>query len=173
MGFGRWPANVKGLLANANDNLNQIAASDGAVLTNAFSFDDLYHHYADSWRVSPRTSLLSACGGETVPGAPSTTFYVNDLDPQTRERTHAVCATAGVTEPAFLDACTVDVAMIGNDAAAKVFVGMSPPAAVGRIVGGTTGPAAIGGRYWRYILWLLLLVILIVIIVWLILKRHH
>jgi hypothetical protein len=164
VGFGRWPANVKGILANANNNLNQIAASDGAVLTNAFSFDDLYHHYADSWRVSPRESLLSACGAATETRAPSATFYPNDLDPQVRERTRAVCTTAGVTEPAFLDACTVDVAMIGNDEAAKVFVSKRPPAAVGKIIG--------GGRYGKYIWWLLLLLILIVIIVWVILRKR-
>jgi hypothetical protein len=166
VGFGRWPANVKGLLANVNDNVNQIAASDGAVLSNAFSIDDLYHHYADSWRVSPRASLLSACGGETELSAPSKTFYAADLDPQVRERTRAACTAAGVTDPAFLDACTADVAMIGNDEAAKVFVGMAPPAAVGKIV--TAG----GGGYSRYLLWLLLLVIFIVIIVWLIRKKR-
>jgi hypothetical protein len=172
VGFGHWPATVKGLLANANDNVNQLAASDGTVLTNAFPFNDLYHHYADSWRVSPRESLLSACGGATESSAPSTTFYAADLDPQVRERTRAVCATAGVTEPAHLDACIVDVAMTGNDDAAQVFAGLPPPAAVGKIVIGTTGAAAVGVSYGRYIWWLLLLLILIVIIVWLILKKR-
>jgi hypothetical protein len=172
VGFGHWPATVKGLLANANDNMNQLAASDGTVLTNAFPFDDLYHHYADSWRVSRGTSLLSACGGATESGAPSATFYASNLDPQVRERTRAVCATAGVTEPAFLDACTADVAMTGNDAAAKVFVGMPAPAAVGKIVISPAGAAAVGGPYGRYFWWLLLLLILIVIIVWLILKKR-
>jgi hypothetical protein len=172
VGFGRWPATVKGLLANANDNVNQIAAKDGTVLTNAFAFDDLYHRYADSWRISPRTSLLAACGAATEQRAPAKTFYADDLDPQIRKRTRAVCVAAGVTEPAFLDACTADVAMIGNDEAAKVFAGMLPPAAVGRIVAGTTGATAAGGRSGKYLLWLLLLLILIAIIVWLILKRR-
>lgn len=172
VGFGHWPATVKGLLANANDNVNQIAASDGAVLTNAFSFGDLYHHYADSWRISPRTSLLAVCGGESEGGAPSATFYADDLEPQVRERTRAVCVTAGVKEPAFLDACTADVAMIGNDEAARVFVDMAPPAAVGKIVNGKSGAAAAGGGSGpRYLWWLLLLLIVIVIVVWLLRKK--
>ena len=173
VGFGHWPATVKGLFANANENINQIAASDGFVLNNAFAFDDLYHHYADSWRVSPRTSLLSVCSAETETRAPAKTFYTEALDPQTREKTRATCTAAGVTEAAFLDACTVDVAMIGNDEAAKVFVGMRPPAAVGKIVAATGGggAAAVGGRYGKYIWWLLLLLILIVIIVWLLRRK--
>ena len=51
---------LKGLLANANGNVNQIAARDGTVLTNPFNFEKLYHRYADSWRVSPKESLLPA-----------------------------------------------------------------------------------------------------------------
>jgi hypothetical protein len=169
VGFGRWPANVKGLLANANNNINQIAASDGTVLTAAFPFADLYHHYADSWRVSPRASLLSACGEATDLRAPTDTFYATDLDPQVRERSRAVCATAGVNVPAFLDACTVDVTMIGNPEAAKVFLTMPAPAAVGQI----TKPG--GGKFsilqGNYPLWLLLLLIIIVVVVWLFLKK--
>ncbi|HKC66058.1 MAG TPA: hypothetical protein VKB86_20610, partial [Pyrinomonadaceae bacterium] len=63
---GHRPAKLSGLLANPNGNVNQIATRDGTVLTSAFSFDDLYHRYADSWRVSPRESLLSVCGDGKV-----------------------------------------------------------------------------------------------------------
>lgn len=171
VGFGRWPATVKGLLANANDNINQIAASDGTVLTAAFPFADFYHHYADSWRVSPRASLLSACGAETETGAPTNTFYASDLDPQVRERSRAVCANAGVNVPAFLDACTVDVTMIGNEEAAKVFLGMPAPAAVGMIQPPAFAGGGFAGLFRKYGLWLLLLLIIIVIVVWLILKK--
>jgi hypothetical protein len=176
VGLGHWPAaNVKGILANAGANVNEIAASDGTVLTNPFPFEALYHRYADSWRVAPRESLLAVCGSETEHRIPSQTFYASDLDSQARERTRAVCTAAGVKDAAYLDACTVDVAMIGNDEAARVFVAMPPPVAVGKIVAGTgagtTGAAGVG--HGRYILWLLLLLILIVIIVvWLLLKKR-
>ena len=143
VGLGHWPANVTGLLANAGANVYEIAARDGTVLAAPFPFESFYHPYTDSWRVSPTESLLAVCGSETELGIPSRTFYVSDLDPKVAERTRAVCMKAGVKDAAFLDACTVDVAMIGNDEAAQIFVDMLPPVAVGEIVDGTdTGAAA-------------------------------
>jgi hypothetical protein len=175
VGLGHWPANVKGILANAGANVNEIAASDETVLTNPFPFETFYHHYADSWRIAPTESLLAVCGSETEHRIPSKTFYASDLDSQMTERTRAVCTAAGVKDAAYLDACTVDVAMIGNDEATRIFVGMPPPVAVGKIVAGTvagtTGAASVSRG--RFILWLLLLLILaVIIIVWLLLKKR-
>ena len=191
VGLGHWPANVKGILANAAAsaggglNVNAIAASDGTVLANPFPFETFYHQYADSWRVAPADSLLAVCGSETEHRAPSKTFYASDLDPQVKERTRAVCAAAGVNDAAFLDDCTVDVAMIGNDEAAQVFVGRPTPVAVGKIVvgggaasstgtgtgtAGATGAAGAGPG--RFILWLVLGLILVVIILWLLLRKR-
>jgi len=177
VGLGHWPATVKGILANAGGNVNQIAANDGAVLTNAFAFNDLYHHYADSWRISPAESLLSVCAAETEHRIPSTTFYASDLDPQLVQRTRAVCINAGVKDAALLDACTVDVAMIGNEDAARVFVNMLPPVAVGKIVAGdTTGTAGTAGtagvRYPRFSVWWLLLLLIIIAVIVLIVKKR-
>ncbi len=131
VGLGRWPVKVSGLLANAGGNVNEIAASDGTVLTNPFPFEDLYHLYADSWRVDPGESLLAVCGEETERGIPQKPFYAQDLDRQVYDRARGVCVEAGVKEAALLDACTLDVAVIGDDAAAQVYVGMAAPIAVG------------------------------------------
>jgi hypothetical protein len=128
VGLGRWPTQVRGLLANAGGNVNQIATRDGRVLTTPFAFDELYQGYADSWRVPPEESLLSVCDeGEIERGIPTKPFYAKDLDPDLYERTRAVCTAAGVEEGPLLDACTLDVAVIGQDAAAAVFVGMLAP----------------------------------------------
>jgi hypothetical protein len=173
VGLGHWPANVKGILANAGTNVNQIAASDGTVLTNAFAFDDLYRHYADSWRVSPAESLLSACAAATEHRVPSATFYSADVDPQVTGRTRAVCTNAGVKDPALLDACTVDVAMIGNEEAARVFTTAIPPVAVGKIVTGGRKAAPEGIRYPRFSPWLwLLLIVIVVVIVWIVVRNR-
>lgn len=135
VGLGRWPATVRGILANANGHVNEIQARTGAVLTNPFAFDQLYHEYADSWRVSATDSLLSACGErEGQRGAPNRPFYANNLDPQVAKRARAICMAAGVRVRSLLDACTLDVAVIGRDTAAKVYVGMRAPAATGRVV---------------------------------------
>jgi hypothetical protein len=168
VGVGHWPATVRGLLANANGNVNQLAARDGTVLTNPFGFEDLYQHYGESWRVSPRESLLSACEAKEVErGNPGRPFFAKDLEPNVRQHAHGVCVAAGVKPGPLLDACTLDVAVIGRDDAAKVFVTLPAPIAVGQIAGSTgfgTGLA----KWW---LWALLLLILILLILWILRRR--
>ncbi len=161
VGLGRWPSSVHGLIANPNGNVNQIETRDGTVLTNPFSFDDLYHRFADSWRVSGDASMLSVCNAEKVIeiGIPKRTFYAKDLDPGIREKAQGVCTAAGVKPGPLLEACTLDVAVIGQDAAAKVFVDAIPPAALGTITGGGGG---ILEKWW----WLLLVLLAIIVIVW-------
>ena len=159
VGLGHWPANVTGLLANVNGAVNTIATRDGSVLTNPFPFADLYHRYADSWRVPAGESLLSACGDKEIErGAPKKLFTVRDLDPRVAERTRAVCNAAGVKQGALLDACTLDVAVIGDDKAAQVFVNMPEPVAVGKIVS-TADDNASGLPKW--LLWLILIIIIL------------
>lgn len=132
VGLGRWPADVRGLLANAKT-VNEIATRDGIVLTNPFSFSDLYHRYADSWRVPAKESLLSVCGDKGIEtGIPKKPFYANNLRPSVYKRARTICSAAGVTVPALLAACTLDVAVIGDETAARVFVGAPAPTAVGR-----------------------------------------
>ncbi len=130
VGLGRWPSNVRGLLANANGKVNEIEAQDGAVLTSPFAFEALYGHYAASWRVPSNQSLLTPCGESVERGVPKKPFSANDLDPQLAKRNQAICTQAGVKEGPFLDACMIDVAMIGPKAA-KVFTTRPAPVAVG------------------------------------------
>jgi hypothetical protein len=161
VGLGRWPVKVRGLIANANGNVNQIKTRDGTVLTNPFPCEDLYHRYADSWRIASGKSLLSVCGNRGIEvGIPKKPFYANDLDPKVYEHTRAVCTAAGVKAGPLLDACILDVAVIGDDTAAKVFVGMPDPIAVGKPVVTTPGNTWLG-----IIKWLLLLIV-IALILW-------
>ena len=135
VGLGNCCAKVKGLLANANGNVNQIAARDGTVLTTPFNFEQLYHHFADSWRVSLKESLLHTYGEKDLEiGIPRKPFYARNLDLKVYKRALAVSKEAGVKEGALLDAATLDVAVIGDDRAARVFVGARAPIAVGKIV---------------------------------------
>jgi len=172
LGLGCSPAKVRGLIANPNDNVNQIEARDGTVLTNAFPFEDLYHRYADSWRVSRGESLLSVCGQETERGIPGKPFYAKDLEPKVREKALAVCTAAGVKPGPLLDACTLDVAVIGNDDAAKVFVGMGDPVALGSVV--TTSAEGAPDCRLCWLCWLLLIaLVVIVFILWMLLLRKR
>jgi hypothetical protein len=141
VGLGKWPSSVHGLIANANGNVNQIETRDHFLLTNPFNFDHLYHRFTDSWRVPARESMLSVCNveGEIESGAPRRPFFANDLEAGVREKARGVCTAAGVKAGPLLEACTLDVAVIGHDAAAKVFVDAIPPAAVRTIAGGGGG----------------------------------
>ena len=173
VGLGRWPSAVHGLIANPKGNINQIETRDHFVLTNPFQFDDLYHRYADSWRVSAENSMLSVCGAgrESERGAPKRPFFASDLEASVREKALGVCTAAGVKAGPLLDACTLDVAVIGQDAAAQVFVGAIAPAAVGTIAGGGTTGGGGGGileKWW----WLFLLLLLaLILIVWLLIRK--
>ena len=169
VGLGRWPSAARGLIANVNGNVNQIATRDNFVLTNPFNFDELYHRFANSWRVSAEASMLSVCdAGKAIErGTPQRLFFANDLEAGVREKARAVCTAAGVKEGPLLEACTLDVAVIGQDAAAKVFVDAIPPAAVGTV---TVGGGTVGGilkAWW----WLLLLLLAFILIVWFLIRK--
>ena len=131
VGLGRWPDKVRGLLAGAtNGKVEEIEARDGTVLTAPFAFDALYGRYAEGWRVPARELLLSACGRGVERSVPRQPFFAADLKPDLAERTRAICTRTGVKEGPLLDACTLDVAVIGEQAA-KVFVHTHDPVAVG------------------------------------------
>ena len=161
---------MRGLLTNANGNINQIAARDGTLLTNPFPFEDLYHGFADSWRVPAKESLLSACGVKGVErGIPSKPFYASDLDPEVYERTRRVCTAAGVEAGALLDACILDVAVIGDEAAAQVFVGAHRPIAVGKLIFSMSGDSGPELKMWLPVL----LLVLIALTLWMFLTRRR
>jgi len=166
VGLGRWPTQVRGLLGSPDADVNQIAMREGTVLTTPFAFDDLYHGYADSWRVPARDSLLSVCGEKVVElGIPAKPFFAQDLNPRVYQRTRAVCAAAGVKAGPLLDACILDVAVIGEDAAAQVFVDMPAPVLEARPAPTTRDRAGL-----RHLIVFLLLVLLAYIL-WLLFKK--
>ena len=127
---------VYGLLGNANGNQaeDDLATRQRVVLKQPLSFDQLYHPYADSWRIAPRQSLLSRlCGdGGVEVGVPQRAFYAGNLDPKDAGRARAICMQAGVRNESLLDACTLDVAVLG-EAAARVYVRAQPPRAEVRV----------------------------------------
>jgi hypothetical protein len=164
VGLGRWPANVTGLLANVNGDVNKLAARDGTVITNPFAFETLYGRFGDSWRVSPRESLLNACGEGLKATNPTRPFYARDLEQKTFDRTRAVCVAAGVKGATLLDACTLDVAVIGDDVAAQVFVNAVPPVAEARPIYTDTGGAASLLKKWWWLILLLIIVLLFLVL---------
>jgi hypothetical protein len=130
VGLGHTPqAHLSGLLANALDDPRAIVARSGAVFPLPVSFLDLYGVYGVSWRVPRNESIL--CGEPVVDFAsPSEVFYARNLPPALARPARQVCREAGVRNRALLDACTLDVAVLGDKTAANVYVHATPPAVV-------------------------------------------
>jgi hypothetical protein len=131
VGLGRWPAKVSGLLANPNGNANALEARDGTVLTMPVSFEELYGRFGNSWRVPASQSLLSVCGDKKIERSiPTKTFYANNLNRDKYAVARTICTEAGVKDEALLDACTLDVTVLGNKKAARVFLNKPVPVVV-------------------------------------------
>ncbi|MGF6782199.1 VWD domain-containing protein [Paraburkholderia sp. GAS334] len=132
VGLGHWPEEAHGLLLNSHGDISEIEARDGKVLIAPFPFSELYHHYANSWAVPRGQSLLDPCGERRIEtGLPKKPFFAKDLPPNQYKTARHVCEQAGVRVKSLLDACTLDVAVIGSESAAKIYVGTPAPSAVG------------------------------------------
>lgn len=127
---GAAKRNPRGLLTNPNHDFAALAARTGTVYAAPVSFADLYHPYADSWRVPAKASLLAPCGEPTEMGAATKPFYANDLPQELAQRAREVCTAAGVKEGPQLDACTIDTVVLGGKGAQKAFVRTLPLRAV-------------------------------------------
>jgi hypothetical protein len=155
VGLGQWPTSVRGLLANAgvasgwNKSANarpkpvkkvvSIESSDGTVLTAPFKFSEFYGLYTNSWRVPASQSLLNVCGGEASIGVPQQVFYANKLG-ASAAAAKATCLAAGVTQTWLLNNCTLDVAVLGGNAA-SVYAGIPTPDSWGKIQPSRLKPA--------------------------------
>ena len=132
VGVGQWPIDAQGLLANVKGDPNLLSTRDGKVLKNPLSFEELYHPYADSWRVSGKKSMLNVCREGGKPGAPDRPFISKDLSPEVANRAKAACTKAGVKEGPQFEACLIDVAMIGRARAARIHATIPAPTVVGQ-----------------------------------------
>jgi hypothetical protein len=134
-GLGRWPTTVSGLLANAASVANGVQSASGTVLTAPFQFSSFYKQYGDGWRVTPaQDMLLSACGTSFTSGDPTVNYEASSLPSSEYKTAHAACVSAGVQVPALLDACTLDVAVLGSEAV-SVYQGLPTNLIWGQITG--------------------------------------
>jgi len=127
VGLGLSPRpRVRGLLGNPSGNALELVTSNEVVLRAPVLFRDLYHTYAESWRVQPEESLFTE---ETTIkfGIPTKPFYASDLTPKEAAHALAACKAAGVKNAALLDSCTLDTTVLNDETAVKVFVHLTPP----------------------------------------------
>ncbi|WP_157288576.1 hypothetical protein [Uliginosibacterium gangwonense] len=106
------------------------STSKGQVLPAKLAFRDLNNVFGKSWQVNPGTSRLPAklkVGSSFTPA--KKVFLAKHLSPMQRQHGMTVCRNAGVAE-VWLEACTLDVVVIGNDSAAEAFTHLPAPKSV-------------------------------------------
>jgi hypothetical protein len=122
VGLGRAASrNTRGLLGNPKGDAHALATADGAELREPVSFNDLYHKYADGWRVKQGESLFAEPTA-IKPSAPSQPFFAKNLDPAAEARARAACTKAGVTHADLLEDCVLDRTVLNDEKATKVFI---------------------------------------------------
>jgi hypothetical protein len=111
---------LSGMLGNFDGNPNNdVAPRGGSPITP--TFDTLYPSFADSWRVSSTSSLFDYPAGESTTtftdrNYPSRPTTAADLSAAQRSLALAACQATGLTDPADLADCTLDVAVTGSAA---------------------------------------------------------
>ena len=111
----RFTEQMEGLLGNLDDrDRNVFTARDGRMFLRPLSYDELYHEFGDSWRITQNESLF---GTETfkVPGIPAQRVTTSDLDEASKDEARKVCEDRGITNPAILDNCIFDLVLSGDE----------------------------------------------------------
>ncbi len=144
-----WRANIYGLIVTvdtgqgARGNLVRPARqlrwqstkrrgrSGGSPFTPAF--DRLYPSFADSWRVTSASSLFDYPAGKSTAtftdrSLPTRPAIASALPASEQSEAQAACKAAGVSDPADLSDCTLDVAVTGSAAFAIADSGLDAAA---------------------------------------------
>jgi hypothetical protein len=135
VGLGEWPTAVSGLLANGGSADDAVESATGTVLTAPFQFSQFYSQYGDSWRVPSSQDLLSACSTTFTSTDPTVNYEASSLPTSEYQSAQTTCDSAGVTVPALLDACILDVAVLG-EGALSVYQALPTNLTWGQIVSG-------------------------------------
>jgi hypothetical protein len=131
---------LTGLLGNFDGNdTNDLVTRDGKPIPAQPDYNQLYHTFGDSWRISQAESLFDYTPGQTTATFTDRTYparplTVNDLSADERTQATAMCKAAGVTDQTLLNDCILDVARTGQPS-----FGASAGAAQ-RITASSTGP---------------------------------
>ena len=104
---------LEGLLGDANGNPgNEFQLADGTVLETPVPSEVLYGEFADSWQVSPESSLLPGTPEPYVP--PGRIVTVDSLPVALRREAEAAVDAAGITNQELRNAAILDFALTGN-----------------------------------------------------------
>lgn len=113
-------AHVVGLLGTADGKAaKQILTSQGNGIAQPYTYDQLYHQFGDSWRVTTATSLFTYAPGQTTETFTDRTFpaaqdTIGSFSDAVRQHAQEICASNGVVDAALLAACILDIAETGD-----------------------------------------------------------
>jgi hypothetical protein len=101
------------------DPANDLSNADGTVVAQPPTFEQLYHTYANSWRVTDSTSLFDYAAGTNTKTFTDLTFpdkpvTADTLPPAVRDSARAACTLLGISDPIALADCILDVANTGQ-----------------------------------------------------------
>ncbi len=149
-------AQPRGLLGDRDgDPGNDLRLRDGTELSGEALFDELYGGegtLAESWRIAQEDSLLPYADGETTETFTDLTFpdappSVDDFAEDEIAAAEQACAAAGVTEPALIDSCVLDVLLL-DDPDAALAAALAQERGPDGLTGAGGQPAGSGGDGW-------------------------
>jgi hypothetical protein len=124
---------MEGLLGDFDDEeANDLASRNGAVLSLRASFDQFYGEFGDSWRLTQSESLFDYLDGESTQtftdrAFPARWFSSLSLPESERNQAGQICLAAGVSDPVLLEACVMDVGVTGDPDFAESSATQSAP----------------------------------------------
>ena len=121
VGLGHTLTEIRGLLGNPKGTEQVLATSAGVVLNEPVTFTDLYHTYADSWRVQRKDSMFTEPATIRA-GIPAKPFYASEIDPQLAGPALEACRAAGITNRDLLESCVLDSVVMNDKLAIKAFI---------------------------------------------------
>ncbi len=108
---------LEGLLGNYNAETADDLVIRGTTETVTPAFESLYPRFADSWRVTPESSLFTYSDGTSTETYTDRRFPYQEVTADTvpnRAFAEAVCTAMGVIDPVSRENCIIDVASTGR-----------------------------------------------------------
>jgi hypothetical protein len=131
---------LEGLLGDANGNTNNDLRVRGSNTSIKPTHKELYPAYANSWRIADKTSLFTYPEGKNTGSYTDRSFPDESPDPKTLPgyaAAETLCKSFGISDPAILANCALDVAITGRSEFARA-ASNSQILAAGKNYGGTT-----------------------------------
>lgn len=150
----------EGLVGNLNgESFDDIRTREGTTLERPVSFQDLYHTFGDSWRITATESLFDYEPGTstetyTLPSFPRHRISVADFGQADVDAARQVCEDAGIQNPILLQDCMLDILATGEHDFAESALDSTQPQAtldIGLLANGGFDQGAEGWS-WQHVI---------------------